>query len=143
MAEKKFKLDCRTGIAHVFEDNTEWKGTKLKNNEKLTDSSGFVPLQIRIKKIELASAVRKYTLSQYDYRDYDEIFTDDISFDSSDDIESIREKIGILQQRREKFLYDKYQSEQAKRANEDIKQTKTEEKTPIQNTEQKDNKNVE
>ena len=53
----------KSGLVSAFEKKEFWSGAKLANNEKLTDDTGFVPLDIRFKKLDIATAQRKLALS--------------------------------------------------------------------------------
>lgn len=95
-----------------------WKGIVLKNNEKLTDDSGFVPLDVRMKKLDIATAQRKLALAAFDYRDTEELYDDDINFSQYDSLEELQDKIEIYNNRKKEILARKFAEYRAQREQE-------------------------
>lgn len=107
-----------SGLCMAETKKTFWKGIKLKNNEKLADDSGFVPLDIRMKKLDIATAQRKLALAQFDYRETEELYDDDINVNQYDSIEELQEKIEIFNSRRKEVLARKFAEYRAQRERE-------------------------
>lgn len=95
-----------------------WKGIELKNNERLVDNSGFVPLDVRFKKLDIATAQRKLALASFDYHDYDELFDDDINFSQYDSLEELQDKLEKYTNRKKEILATKFAKYRAQRTNE-------------------------
>lgn len=92
-----------------------WQGTELKNKEKLVDTSGFVPLEIRMKKIDIATAQRKLELAAFDYHDTEELYNDDVIFSKYDSLEELQSKIDLYNDKKKKILASKFEEYRAKR----------------------------
>lgn len=130
-------ITFKSALVKSFEKKEFWKGCKLQNNEKLTDDSGFIPLDIRFKKLDIATAQRKLALSQFDYRDYDELLDDDIVFSQYDSLEELQEKLDIYTTKKKEILARKFAEYSAARQTEANAQAKNqpsqaENKTTIQ-----------
>lgn len=123
----------KSGLMHALEKTEFWPGAKLLNNEKLTDDSGFIPLDIRFKKLDIATAQRKLALSQFDYRDYDELFDDDIIFSKYDSLEELQSKVDVYTTRKKEILARKFAEFQALRQNEANEAAKSQAEKPVEN----------
>lgn len=107
-----------SGLCQAVEKKDFWSGIKIKNNEKLVDSSGFVPLDIRFKKLDIATAQRKLALSQFDYHDYDELYDDDIVFNKYDSLEELQDKLEKYTNKKKEILANKFAEYRAQRETE-------------------------
>lgn len=107
-----------SGLVMAESKKTFFAGTKLKNNEKLTDDSGFVPLDIRMKKLDIATAQRKLALAAFDYREFDELLDDDINFSQYDTIEELQDKIESYNNKKKSVLAAKFAEYRALRERE-------------------------
>lgn len=96
-------------------EHKPWKGTKLENTEKLVDTSGFVPLDIRMKKIDIATAQRKLELASFDYHDTAELYNDDVIFSKYDSLEELQEKIETYNKKKKELLASKFEEYRAQR----------------------------
>lgn len=110
-------ITFKSALVKSLEKKEFWKGCKLQNNEKLTDDSGFIPLDIRFKKLDIATAQRKLALSQFDYRDYDELLDDDVVFSQYDSLEELQEKLDIYTTKKKEILARKFAEYSAARQN--------------------------
>ncbi len=97
----------KTGLSISTEKKEIWTGTKLDNNECLVDTSGFVPLDIRLKKIDIASAQRKLALAQFDYHETAELYDDDEIFSKYDSLEELQSKIDSFNSKKQAYLQSK------------------------------------
>jgi len=95
----------KTGLASIGLSN--YKGAKFDNNEKLCDTSGYIPLRIRLKKLDMSAAAAKLARSQFDYHEYEELYDNDITFDRFDDIEEIQNKLDLFNERKHDILVKK------------------------------------
>lgn len=102
MAKEKI---YKTGLSSI--GLSEYEGAKFKNNEKLCDTSGYIPLRIRLKKLDMAAAAAKLARSQFDYHEYEELYDNDIVFDRFDDVEEIQNKLDLFNQRKRDILVKK------------------------------------
>lgn len=102
MAEVKFISALQDSLNHKV-----WEGTTLKNNEIMVDTSGFVPLDIRLKKLDIAAAQRKLALAAFDYHESQELFDDDIIFSPYDDLEDLNSKLEIYTKKRNEIIQKK------------------------------------
>lgn len=109
-------------------------GTVLKNNEKLTDDSGFVPLDIRMKKLDIATAQRKLALAAFDYREYEELLDDDINFSQYDSLEDLQDKIEKYNNKKKSILTAKFAEYRALREREKNAAAKTPAETSAEST---------
>lgn len=116
-------------------------GCVLENNEKLTDDSGFVPLDIRFKKLDIATAQRKLALSQFDYRDYDELFDNDIILSKYDSLEELQDKVDILTTKKKEILARKFAEYAAARQNEANATARNAAEKAAENTTKQENSN--
>lgn len=108
----------QTGLYMALNKKEFWKGTELKNKEKLVDTAGFVPLDVRFKKLDIATAQRKLALSQFDYRDFDELYDDEIIFSKYDSLEELNDKLEKYTNRKKDLIARKYAEYSAARQNE-------------------------
>lgn len=123
----------KSGLMNALEKKEFWSGAKLANNEKLTDDSGFVPLDIRFKKLDIATAQRKLALSQFDYRDYEELFDDDIIFSKYDSLEELQSKVDDYTTKKKAILARKFAEFKALRQNEANEAAKSQAVKPVEN----------
>lgn len=93
-----------SGLNNVFNHN-KYKGADFgKDNEKLVDTSGYVPLKIRLKKLDLAAAAAQLSRMQFDYHEYEELYDDDVVFDKFDDADELQSKIDLFNSKRRDLL---------------------------------------
>lgn len=111
-------MKFKSALVKSLEKKEFWTGCKLANNEKLTDDSGFIPLDIRFKKLDIATAQRKLALSQFDYRDYDELLDDDVVFSQYDSLEELQDKLDVYTKKKKEILARKFAEFSAARQNE-------------------------
>lgn len=107
----------QSGLYMALNKKEFWKGTVLENKEKLVDTSGFVPLDVRFKKLDIATAQRKLALSQFDYRDFDELYDDEIIFSKYDSLEELNDKLEKYTSRKKDLIARKYAEYVAARQN--------------------------
>lgn len=107
----------QSGLYMALNKKEYWKGTVLSNKEKLVDTSGFVPLDVRFKKLDIATAQRKLALSQFDYRDFDELYDDEVIFSKYDSLEELNDKLEKYTSRKKDLLARKYAEFVAARQN--------------------------
>lgn len=124
-------------------EHDSWKGTELENKEKLVDTSGYVPLDIRMKKIDIATAQRKLELASYDYHDTEELYNDDVIFSKYDSLEELQAKIDSYNEKKKKLLASKFAEYRAKREATRTQEPKPNPQQPVntQQTTQPDNNN--
>lgn len=137
MAKIEFLTGLQSSLTHE-----PWEGTTLKNNEILVDTSGFVPLDIRLKKIDIASAQRKLALAAFDYHEAQELFDDDIIFSPYDDLEDLNSKLEIYTKKRNEILQSKASEFLAAKATEAKRQAvknQTPQTTPQVNSDKENN----
>lgn len=107
----------QSGLYSALNKKEHWKGTVLDNKEKLVDTSGFVPLDVRFKKLDIATAQRKLALSQFDYRDFDELYDDEVIFSKYDSLDELNEKLEKYTSRKKDLIARKYAEYVAARQN--------------------------
>lgn len=96
-----------TGLNNVF-NHKKYKGADFgKDNEKLVDTSGYVPLKIRLKKLDLAAAAAQLSRMQFDYHEYEELYDDDVVFDKFDDADELKSKIDLFNSKRHELIEKK------------------------------------
>lgn len=102
------KFSFTSGMLDSYsKDGKYYVGAKV-GGDKLVDTSGFIPLDIRMKQIDIANMQRKLALASYDYHETEELYDDDIIPSPYDDISEIKEKIDLYNQRKRDFLAAKY-----------------------------------
>ena len=129
MAEKIFMTGLMESLNHKA-----WEGTTLKNNEILVDTSGFVPLDIRLKKLDIAAAQRKLALAAFDYHESQELFDDDVIFSPYDDLDDLQSKLEIYTKKKNMIMQSKAEEFLAAKAEESRRNAaKSQTQTPTQN----------
>lgn len=82
------------------------KGLSFKGVKKITDTTGFEPLDVKIKRFMLSGEIARLHSSQFDSYDLREMFSNvpAVEYDGDEDIEETREKISILMAKRQEIL---------------------------------------
>lgn len=70
-------------------------GANLKeNNEYITETAGFIPLEVKLKQFETNGLVAHFLTSDFDSNDYRDIYLNpDFNISPEDDFEDIQEKL--------------------------------------------------
>lgn len=88
------------------------KGLSFKGVKKITDTAGFEPLDVKIKRFMLSGEIAKLHVAQFDSYDYREMFDSipTVEYDGDEEIEETREKIMMLMQKKREILERKMAS---------------------------------
>lgn len=78
----------------------------FSNNERIVDTSGFVPLTVRIKQMMLSGAIHAINSDAFDSSDYEEMYSDlhQNTVELGDDFEDLNEKARLVAERRQEIL---------------------------------------
>lgn len=77
-----------------------WSCTQEEEGNKvIVERSGFVPLSMRFKQMQMAGLQARIRDSQFDYQDYKDVYNDDEVFNYSDDLEEQIEKVNLYLQK--------------------------------------------
>lgn len=92
----KEKKQKRFGVLH----------DTFSNNELLVDTSGFVPLTVRIKQMMLSGALHALNSSAFDSADFEEMYSDlhQNTIEIGDDFEDLNAKAALIAERRQEIL---------------------------------------
>lgn len=82
------------------------KGLSFKGVKKITDTTGFEPLDVKIKRFMLSGEIARLHSSQFDSYDLREMFANvpEVEYDGDEDIEETRDKILTLMAKRREIL---------------------------------------
>lgn len=82
------------------------KGLSFKGVKKITDTTGFEPLDVKIKRFMLSGEIARLHSSQFDSYDLREMFSNvpAVEYDGDEDIEETRDKILTLMAKRREIL---------------------------------------
>lgn len=82
------------------------KGLSFVGVKKITDTAGFEPLDVKIKRFMLSGEIARLHESMFDSYDYREMFNDmpQVEYDGDEDIEETREKIALLMQKKREII---------------------------------------
>lgn len=82
------------------------KGLSFVGVKKITDTAGFEPLDVKIKRFMLSGEIARLHESMFDSYDFREMFDDlpQVEYDGDEDIEETREKIAFLLQKKREIL---------------------------------------
>lgn len=86
------------------------KGLSFVGVKKITDTSGFEPLDVKIKRFMLSGEIARLHESMFDSYDFREMFDDmpQVEYDGDEDIEETREKIAVLMNRKREIIARKF-----------------------------------
>lgn len=80
------------------------KATFPENNEYITETAGFIPLEVKMKQFETNGLVAQFLTSDFDSNDYRDIYLNpDFNISPEDDLEDIQEKLSAQRQYAEKI----------------------------------------
>lgn len=98
MSKTIYELDC------LDKKEVEALGADLsKNNEYVTETAGFVPLQVKLKQFEQNGLVAQFSTAEFDSNDYRDIYLNpDFNIYPDDDIEDVNDKLAA----RQKFILE-------------------------------------
>lgn len=82
------------------------KGLSFVGVKKITDTAGFEPLDVKIKRFMLSGEIARLHESMFDSYDFREMFDDmpQVEYDGDEDIEETREKIALLMQKKREII---------------------------------------
>lgn len=82
------------------------KGLSFVGVKKITDTAGFEPLDVKIKRFMLSGEIARLHESMFDSYDYREMFNElpQVEYDGDEDIEETREKIALLMQKKREII---------------------------------------
>lgn len=88
------------------------KGLSFIGVKKITDTAGFEPLDVKIKRFMLSGEIAKLHVAQFDSYDYREMFDSipTVEYDGDEEIEETREKIMKLMQKKREIIERKMAS---------------------------------
>lgn len=88
------------------------KGISFKGVKKITDTAGFEPLDVKIKRFMLSGEIAKLHVAQFDSYDYREMFNSipTVEYDGDEEIEETREKMMMLMSKKKEILERKLAS---------------------------------
>ena len=86
------------------------KGLSFVGVKKITDTAGFEPLDVKIKRFMLSGEIARLHESMFDSYDFREMFDDmpSVEYDGDEDIEETREKIALLMQKKREIIARKF-----------------------------------
>lgn len=95
----KYKIDLLNA------SEIEALGANLKeNNEYITETAGFIPLEVKLKQFETNGLVAQFMTSDFDSNDYRDIYLNpDFNVSPEDDFEDIQEKLAMQREYAEKI----------------------------------------
>lgn len=108
------------------------KGLDFSNVKKITDTAGFEPLDVKLKRFMISGEVAQFHRSLFDSYDYREMFSavPDFQFDEEDEIEETTAKVkAILEKRAEIIARKQKVLEQKEPEKEKVSVSDTPEKT--------------
>lgn len=90
-----------------------------KDNEYITETAGFVPLEVKMRQFEQNGIVAQFQVSDFDSNDYRDIYLNpDFNICPEDDFEDIQEKLAARNEYIEQLKKSKkYQESQADNGN--------------------------
>lgn len=99
----KYKIDT------LSETEIKALGADLKeNNEYITETAGFIPLEVKLKQFETNGLIAQFMTADFDSNDYRDIYLNpDFNISPEDDFEDIQEKIAMQREYAEKIKYAK------------------------------------
>lgn len=82
-------------IELLTESQVEKLGADLsKNNDYITETAGFVPLEVKLRQFEQNGLIAQFQVSDFDSNDYREMYLNpDYNITPEDDFEDVEEKI--------------------------------------------------
>lgn len=95
----KYKIDF------LNENEIQALGANLKeNNEYITETAGYIPLEVKLKQFENNGIVAQFMSSDFDSNDYRDIYLNpDFNISPEDDFEDIQEKLQMQREYAEKI----------------------------------------
>lgn len=85
----------------------------MKLNPYITETAGFVPLEVQIQKFQQSGLRARFTSDMFDSTDYHDMYLHpDVRVSSSDDLETMQEKFEMQRYLREKIARQKMQGMQ-------------------------------
>lgn len=95
----KYKIDT------LSESEIKALGADLnENNEYITETAGFVPLEVKLKQFETNGLVAQFMTADFDSNDYRDIYLNpDFNISPEDDFEDIQEKLAMQREYAEKI----------------------------------------
>lgn len=81
-------------------------GRSFKGVPVITDTAGFEPMDVKIKRFMLSGQIAQFSKSMFDSSDFKEMYSaiPDIVYDVEDDIEETRDKVRRLVQARNEIV---------------------------------------
>lgn len=84
------------------------KSTFPENNEYITETAGFIPLEVKMKQFETNGLVAQFMVSDFDSHDYRDIYLNpDFNITPEDDLEDIQEKLAAQREYAEEIKKSK------------------------------------
>lgn len=123
------KYDKRDIFTHSDYLNTA--ADLSENNDYITETAGFIPLEVKLKQFEQNGIIAQFQTSDFTSNDYREMYLNpDFDITPEDDFEDVEEKISARKEFIEKYRNSKSNGKNEKTEPEEIKEEKTkEEKT--------------
>lgn len=91
--------------------STDWTQDK-RLNPYITETAGFVPLEVQIQKFQQSGLRARFTSDMFDSSDYHDMYLHpDVRVNSSDDLETLQEKFELQRYLREQIAQQKMQGQ--------------------------------
>lgn len=101
-------------------------GVSFKNVKEIVDTSGFEPLEVKIKKMLLAGQVASIRANLYDSYEFKEMYDSipDVVDDQYDDLEEVNAKIARINEIRAQIYARKFSANAENKASGELKEEK-------------------